>query len=296
MATTQTGPVSRPVATHGVGVARPVPWRKYLLWLLLSLGALVMILPFYWTLVTSFKPQVEIGRIPPTLWPESLTLEHWESLGNLPAGNFLSFFRNSLFVATATTAVTLLTSSAAGYVFAKLQFRGRDKLFLVILAMMLIPFNITLIPSYALMVDLGWTNNYLALIVPIAFNPFGIFLMRQFMHGIPNELLDAARMDGANEFQIFVRIIIPLSAAGLAALGIFTFIASWDHLLWPLVVIDDPELWTLPLGLAQFRGRTGVDVGALCAAAMLAVIPTLAVYLVAQRRFIEGIALSGTKG
>jgi multiple sugar transport system permease protein len=194
------------------------------------------------------------------------------------------------------TVLTLFTSSLSGYVFAKFEFPGRNRIFILVLAMMMIPFSITLIPSYALMVRFHWINNYLALIIPVAFNPFGIFLMRQFMHGIPNELLDAARIDGSGEWQIFFRIVLPLSTAGLAALGILTFIGQWDNFLWPLVIIDDPDLYTIPLGLAQFRGRVGTNVGGLAAAAMVAVLPVLIMYLFAQRRFIEGITLSGLKG
>jgi multiple sugar transport system permease protein len=189
-----------------------------------------------------------------------------------------------------------LTSALAGYIFAKHQFKGRNLMFLGVLSMMMIPFNISIIPLYDLIVDLKWNNTYWALIIPSAFSPFGIFLMRQFMHTIPNELIDAARIDGASEFGIFFKIILPLSTAPLAALGIFTFVFQWDDFLWPLVVIDEPALYTIPLGLSQFRGRTGTNVGELAAASMLAVLPVLIVYFVAQRRFIEGISLTGLKG
>ena len=269
---------------------------KYLLWLVLGLGSILMMGPFYWTLVTSFKSPEEILVFPPTWWPKQPTLEHWLGLTELRIGSFLIFFRNSAFVATTVTLLILLTSSLAGYVFAKHRFRGRDLIFVGILSMMMIPFNVSIIPLYALMADMKWTNSYWALIIPSAFSPFGIFLMRQFMHSIPNELIDAARIDGASEFGIFFRIILPLSTAPLGALAIFTFIAQWDDFLWPLVVIDEPPLYTLPLGLSQFRGRVGTNVGGLAAASMAAVLPVLMVYFLAQRRFIEGIALTGLKG
>jgi ABC-type glycerol-3-phosphate transport system permease component len=143
---------------------------------------------------------------------------------------------------------------------------------------------------------MGWSNTLWALIIPSIYSPFGIFLMRQFMQGIPDELLDAARIDGASEYSIFFKIILPLSTAPLAALGIFTFTAQWDDFLWPLVVINEPALYTLPLGLSQFRGRVGTDVGGLAAASMAAVVPVLIVYFIAQRRFIEGITFTGLKG
>ncbi len=285
----RTKPIGRPRR-------RKIPWFRYLLWLLLGIGSIIMILPFYWTIITSFKTTAEIQRFPPTWWPQEWTLDHWLALGNLSIGSFPDFFRNSVFVTTVITVLTLFTSSLSGYVFAKFEFPGRNKIFILVLAMMMIPFSITLIPSYALMVRFHWINNYLALIIPVAFNPFGIFLMRQFMHGIPNELLDAARIDGSGEWQIFFRIVLPLSTAGLAALGILTFIGQWDNFLWPLVIINDPDLYTIPLGLSQFRGRVGTDVGGLAAAAMVAVLPVLIMYLFAQRRFIEGITLSGLKG
>ncbi len=275
---------------------RRINWGQYLLWLALGLGSILMVGPFYWTLVTSFKSREEVMLFPPTWWPAQPTVEHWIGLTELRLGNFLIFFRNSAFIATMVTLLILLTSSLGGYVFAKHRFRGRDVLFFGILSMMMIPFNVSIIPLYALMVDFKWTNSYWALIIPSAYSPFGIFLLRQFIHSIPDELIDAARIDGASEFGIFFQIILPLSTAALGALAIFTFIGQWDDFLWPLVIIDEPALYTLPLGLSQFRGRTGTDVGGLAAASMLAVLPVLIVYFIAQRRFVEGIALTGLKG
>jgi multiple sugar transport system permease protein len=273
----------------------PFPWNRLVLWVLLAIGSVVMVAPFYWSIATSFKPQAEIVAYPPVWIPKNPTLEHWISLGDLSTGSFPVFFRNSIFVSTTVTVLVLFTSSITGYVFAKLKFRGRDKIFYTVLAMMVVPFSITLIPSYALMVKFNWIDSYWALIVPILFNPFGIFLMRQFMRTIPDELLDAARIDGASEFQIFFKIIIPLCKSGLSALGIFEFIAQWDSFLWPLVILQDVDKYTIPLGLAQFRGLTGIHVGPLCAAATAAVIPVLVVFFFAQKSFIEGITLSGMR-
>ncbi|CAA9529934.1 MAG: ABC transporter, permease protein 2 (cluster 1, maltose/g3p/polyamine/iron) [uncultured Thermomicrobiales bacterium] len=282
------------------GASRAGRWRRtgerYLLWLFLGLGSVIMVGPFYWTLVTSFKERRELLAYPPTWWPEVFTGVHWRALNDLTVGSFPLFFRNSLFLTFTITAITLLTSSMAGYVFAKIEFRGRDRLFWVVLAMMMIPFTVTLIPSYALMADLGWINSYWALIVPIAVNPFGIFLMRQFMFSIPNDLIDASRVDGASEFHIFFKIVLPLSQAALGALAILTFMYQWDNFLWPLIILNDPEKYTLPLGLAQFRGRLGTDVGPTAAGAMISVIPVLVIYAFAQRKFIEGIAMTGLKG
>jgi ABC-type glycerol-3-phosphate transport system permease component len=271
-------------------------WGRYLLWIALGIGTIFMVAPFYWTVITSFKSREEVALFPPTWWPANPTLEHWIGLTNLRFGSFAVFFRNSAFVSFTVTALILLTSALCGYVFAKHRFPGRDALFVGILSMMMIPFNISIIPLYSMMVDFGWTNTYWPLIIPSLYSPFGIFLMRQFIQTIPDELLDAARIDGASEFGIFFRVIIPLSTAALGALAIFTFIGQWDDFLWPLVIIDESKLYTLPLALARFRGRTTLDVGGLAAASLVAVIPVLIVYLLAQRRFIEGIAMTGIKG
>jgi ABC-type glycerol-3-phosphate transport system permease component len=292
MATTATAKAS----TTALRPRKRRNWSRYALWIALGLGAIFMVAPFYWTIITSFKSREEVMLFPPTWWPANPTLEHWIGLTRLTFGSFALFFRNSAFVSFTVTALILLTSALCGYVFAKHHFRGRDALFVGILCMMMIPFNISIIPLYAMMVDFKWTNSYLPLIIPSLYSPFGIFLMRQFIQSIPDELLDAARIDGASEFGIFFRVIVPMSTAALGALAIFTFIAQWDDFLWPLVIIDEAELYTLPLALARFRGRTTMDVGGLAAASMVAVIPVLIVYLLAQRRFIEGIAMTGIKG
>ena len=297
---TQIGARPATAAARGVPVEQGRRWQasveRGLVWLFLGLGAVVMVGPFYWMLVTSFKIRQELLRYPPTWWPELFTWGNWQALNDLQAGSFNLFFRNSLFVASTITILTLLTSSMAGYVFAKLPFPGRDRLFWVVLGLMMIPFTVSVIPSFALMVRFGWINSYWALIIPIIFNPFGIFLMRQFMFALPGDLLDAARMDGASEFRVFFQIVLPLSQAALAALGILTFLAQWDNFLWPLVILNDPDKFTVPIGLAQFRGRLGTDVGPTAAGSILAVLPVLVIYTFAQRKFVEGIALSGLKG
>lgn len=273
---------------------RPKVWQILLIFVLL-IGAVFTIAPFYWTLISSFKTPNEYYVFPPTWWPNPFTLDNWKGLSSLEVGNFSNFALNSLFVCVTGTLITLLTSSMAGYIFAKYNFKGRDLAFLAILSLMMIPFNVTMIPIYKLMVTLHWNNTFIPLILTFGYYPFGIFLMRQFIHSIPSELIDAARIDGANEFDIFFRIIIPLSTAALSALGIFVFITLWDDFLWPFIIIDDPSLYTLPLGLSQFRGKLGMNVGGLAAGSMLAVLPVIVVYLFAQRRFIEGITMTGMK-
>jgi multiple sugar transport system permease protein len=272
-------------------------WQTYGLWVVLALGAVLMIGPFYWTLVTSFKSPAELRLFPPTWWPQDPTLEHWRSLNNLQFGSFVNFFRNSLIVVVTQTAFVLLFCAMAGYVFAKFQFRGRNVLFwAMVLGTMMLPEDLLIIPQFDLIVQMGLTNSLFALIIRDLFYPLGIFIMRQAMYNIPNELLDAARVDGAGEFISFFRIALPLTTAALSALGIFYFIVMWDSFLWPLVVIDQPALYTIPLGLAQFRGRFGTAIGPVAAGAMVAVLPVIVVYLFAQRQFIEGITQSGLKG
>lgn len=269
--------------------------EKLVLWLVLGIGSIAMIGPFYWMFISSFKDRREGVAIPPTWWPQNFTWENWQGLADLSVGSMPIFFRNSLFIVVVVTIITLFTSSIVGYVFAKFEFRFKNIIFGFVISMLVVPFSVTLIPLFSMVAGWGWRNNYSALIVPILFSPFGIFLMRQQIANIPTELIDAARIDGASEFGIYLRIILPLSTAALAALAIFTFTYQWDNFLWPLVVLDRPDLYTLPLGLAQFRGRSGVDIGSLSAASFVAVLPILIVYIFAQRRFIEGITLTGMK-
>lgn len=269
-------------------------WQIILVSFLL-IGIVITIAPFYWTLISSFKTPKEYYIFPPTWWPNPFTLDNWIGLKNLEIGNFGSFAINSIIVGVFGTFITLLTSTMAGYIFSKYQFKGRQIAFWGILSLMMIPFNVTMIPIYKVMVFLNWNNTLTPLILTFAFYPFGIFLMRQYIHSIPTELIDAARIDGANEFLIFFKIILPLSTAAISALGIFVFITLWDDFLWPFIIIDDPSLYTLPLGLSQFRGKLGMNVGGLAAGTMLAVLPVIIVYLFAQKRFIEGISMTGMK-
>lgn len=293
IASNRSGPLGRRDSQHWLW--RRLDLEKLLLWIVLGIGAIAMVGPFYWMFISSFKTRQEGTAIPPTWWPHNPTMQNWIDIGALATGSMQVFFRNSLFVVSIVTIITLFTSSLAGYVFAKFEFRFKNVIFWLVLSMLVVPFSVTLIPLFNLIADWGWRNNYLALIVPILFSPFGIFLMRQQISNIPTDLIDAARIDGASEYGIYFRIVLPLSTASLAALAIFTFTFQWDNFLWPLVVLDNPELYTIPLGLSQFRGRTMVDIGLVSAASFISVLPILIVYVFAQRRFIEGIALTGMK-
>lgn len=260
----------------------------------LSLGALATLLPFLWMLLAAFKPQREIIALPPQWLTANPTLENLTRVWTRV--NFARYFVNSLVAAVLITLIVVLTSSFVGYVFAKYRFRGRDALFIAILAAMMIPWPITLLPRYQLMVWSGLINTLGALVVPALFNSFGIFMMRQFMHGIPNELIDAARIDGASEFRIYAQVVLPLTRPALAALGILEFIWSWDAFIWPLLVLNSKSKFTLPIGLATFNQEFTTDFGALMAGSLIAVIPMFVVYVALQRYFVAGIALTGQKG
>lgn len=262
-------------------------------YLLLVAGAVLMVAPLVWMALASFKTLPEILRVPPTLLPESLHLDNYRTV--LGDTAFVRYFLNSVLVAGITVASVLVTSSMAGYAFAKFEFPGRRVLFVLVLATLMIPFQVRVIPLYVLASDLGLLDSYAGLVLPGLVDAFGIFLMRQYLQSIPSELIDAARVDGASELTIFVRIVLPLAKPALAALAIFSLVASWESFLWPLLVISSPDKYTLPLGLAQFSGRFVTRVDLQMAASALTILPMLIVFLIMQRRFIEGMATAGMK-
>jgi multiple sugar transport system permease protein len=263
---------------------------------LLSIGAVVMLMPFVWMLLASSMSPAEVIARPLTWFPSELRLENYRQLAN--AIPLERMYLNSLIVTTLTTLGILLSSSLAGYGFAKFEFPGRDALFLVVLATMMIPFFVTLIPVFYLVSRLGWLNTYQGLIVPNIVTGFGIFLVRQYMLSLPDEVLDAARIDGASEFEIFWRMALPLSTPVLGALGILAFVYQWNNFLWPLVVARSSSMWTVPVGLNSLRVyASSADVINLqMAGAALAILPAMIVFLVLQRYFVRGIALTGLKG
>lgn len=267
---------------------------KFIAYLLLSLGALAMIVPFIWMLSTSLKEPSQVFIYPPKWIPHSLAFKNYLKTWTLvPFGRF---FINSLLVAVWVTFGQLLTSSLAAYSFARLRFPGRDTLFIIFLGTMMVPFQVTMIPVYILMRELGWVDTYYALIIPNLFSAYGCFLLRQFFLTIPTELEDAAKIDGGGYLTIYSKIILPLAKPALATLGVFTFMASWNSFIWPLIVVNSIEMQTLPLGLASFQGLYTTDWTLLMAGTVIALIPILIIFIFAQRFFIEGITLSGVKG
>jgi multiple sugar transport system permease protein len=263
--------------------------------LVLIAGAIWMLLPLVWMLSASLMPLSEVIKVPP-IWfaPDKYSLnnyiEVWGRVG------FARFFLNSVFVAGTITFAQLLTSSMAGFAFARYEFPGRSAIFILILSTMMIPFQVIMIPLFIMMARLHLVNTYWGMIIPAIVSPFGIFMMRQFMLGVPKPLIEAARIDGATEPYIFSRIMLPLCKPAIAALAIFAFLGSWDNFLWPLIVINSKQLWTLPIAMSRFTEQYISQTHLQMAGASIMFIPVLIVFLLMQRNFIEGIALSGLKG
>ncbi|MGI8871930.1 MAG: carbohydrate ABC transporter permease [Candidatus Limnocylindria bacterium] len=265
------------------------------LYIALALGLVLMVGPFIYMLLGSFKTTGELRQVPPTWWPQQFTLSNYTDL--FSRLNFSRFFFNSAVVAAAITAGNLLFCSMLGYALAKLRFPGKRALFALVLGTLMVPGIVTFMPLFVLVANMGLVNTHAGLILPFLAGAFGVFLMRQFISGIPDELLDAARVDGAGEYHIFFRIILPLCGAPLATLGILTFLASWNNFLWPLVVAQTEDMYTLPVAVALFAtGQQTSNLGLLLAGAVVVVLPVLLVFIVLQRFFTQGIAMTGIKG
>ncbi|MDT0377953.1 carbohydrate ABC transporter permease [Streptomyces sp. RKND-216] len=270
--------------------------RRGLVYAGLTAGVVAMLAPFVWMVLSAFKTDRELGASP-TVWiPTQWTLEHFrELLDLLDMG--LHFF-NSTLVAVAVTVCNLVFCSMLGYALAKLNFLGRGPVFAVVLGALMVPSTLMLMPMFVMMSRMGLIDSYAALILPFAAGAFGVFLMRQFMLSVPDELLEAARIDGASEWYIFWRIAMPLVKPALATLTIFTFLGSWNNFLWPLVATNDPDRYTLPVALATFAidpTKADGSNGVLMAGAFLVVLPVLLVFVVLQRYFTQGIATAGLK-
>ena len=250
------------------------------------------VMPFVWMFFGSFKSYVELTS-GESLVPLAWTVDNYRAI--IFRANFPQAFWNSTLVSLIVTGCVVLTSAAAAYVFAKYRFWGKEQLFIVILSTMMVPFAVVLVPLYVTIADIGLSNKLGGVIVPVLFSTFGIFLMRQFLEGIPSDLIDAGRIDGASEWWIFSRIIIPLSTAPMAALAVFTFLFNWDNFLWPLVVLTSPRSQTLPLVLAGLRSLYWERYDMWAAGSMLTVAPVMLLYAVAQKQFIRGITMTGLK-
>jgi multiple sugar transport system permease protein len=261
----------------------------------LMLGALFMVLPMVWMVATAFKTAPEIVIWPPRLLPRAPTLANFT--GIFEAAPFGRFFLNSLGISLVSTLSVCVTSVLAGAVFAKYRFPGRGLLFGLIIATAIVPFESYMIPLYIQLIHIGWINTYQGIVLPYLFMAFGIFLVRQHVaSAIPTEYLEAARVDGASEWWILTRIITPLTAPALSAVGIFAFIQAWAIFIWPLLVANNQLLFNMEVGLTAFQFKFSTDYGKLMAGSVLSVLPMLVIFLILRRRIIESVALTGLKG
>ncbi len=260
----------------------------------LVIGLILLVGPFIWMILGSFKTTGELRQVPPTWWPEDPTLENYRDL--FSRQNFVRYFVNSSVVAFFVTAGNLVFCSMLGYALAKLDFPGKRILFLVVLATLMVPGVVTFMPLFVLVANLNLVNTHAGLILPFLAGAFGVFLMRQFISGIPDELLDAARVDGAGEHYIFWRIVMPLCGPALATLTILTFLGSWNSFLWPLVVATSQDMFTLPVAVAFLAtGQQETNVALLMAGSVVVILPVLIVFILLQRHFTQGIAMTGFK-
>lgn len=261
-------------------------------------GALVLLavataLPLLWMVSASLMPTGEAMSLPPRFVPSRPTLEHYRALfERLDLGRNLA---NSAILATAITAVSLLCNSLAGYAFAKLRFRGRSRLFTLLVATLIVPPQVTVLPLFLEIRGLGLVNSFGGVLVAGIATVFGIFLIRQFALGIPDELLDAARLDGASELRIYWELVLPLLRPILVTLGVFTFLSAWNDFMWPLIVLTDESKYTLPLALANLSGEHVQDTELMMAGAVVTVLPVLVLFLALQRHYVQGILMGGVK-
>ena len=290
VAETHPGPRSAPPRQPGQPRSAA---RRVLLYCGITLAAFLIVLPVLWMIGASFRPEGDILAHPSSLIPTVFTFQNYRNV--FAAIPFLGEFRNTVIFAGCVTAFSLLFDSMCAYALARLDFPGKRLFFILVLLFLLIPPQITLIPVYELVAKLGLVNTYPGMIVPRATSAFGIFFLRQFFLGIPTELSQAARIDGAGEFRIYATIILPLARPALLTLGLFHFMYNWNDLLWPLIITTDNTRATLPAGLAQFAGTHVVEYGLLMAGATMAMLPMLIAFLFVQRKFIQGIATTGFK-
>lgn len=268
---------------------------RILLYAVLITTSILMIIPFYWTLSTSFKLEQNVFANPPQWIPNPFTLANFDKVINSPNIHFFHYLANSIFIASVVTLAHVFFDTLAGYAFGKLRFPGRDLIFFIMLMALMVPFQTNIIPIYKIMASLHMIDTYWALIIPNLTSIFGIFLMRQFMMSVPNDLLDAARIDGCSEFGVFRRVALPLAIPGIATLVIFTFMGVWNDFLWPRLVINSEKLFTLPLGLAMLQMKNTSNQAQIMAGTVLTALPMIIVFLFMQRQFIEGMTAGALK-
>lgn len=268
--------------------------KRILLHLALFGLALLTLAPFAWMLAASFMPTGEASAIPPRLWPSTPTLEHYRDLFTRMDMGRYAF--NSALIALLATVLATMINAMAGYAFAKLRFAGREMIFRGLLTAMVIPAQVAMLPLFLLLKEMGLINTYAGVLVPLLASIFGIFLVRQYAQNIPDAVLDAARLDGASEFRLFWSIVLPMLRPILATLALFTFMGSWNDFMWPLIVLSDGSLYTLPVALANLAGEHVQDTELMMAASTLTVLPVLMVFLLLQKQYIAGLTQGSLKG
>ncbi|MFV0440215.1 MAG: carbohydrate ABC transporter permease [Lachnospirales bacterium] len=267
---------------------------KIIIYVILTLGAITMLLPFIWLMLSTFKSNGEINAFPPSFLPKEWILTNYTEL--VDRFNIDRYFLNSMYLATVKTAIALYTSLLCGFVLAKYNFKLKKAVYGLILFTMMVPSLVMMIPTYNLINIMGLYNSYTAIIIVSLYSSFGIFMMKQFMtDGIPNELLEAARIDGASEIRIFHTIAVPLSINMISALVIFLFLWNWEDFLWPYLVLQDTDKFPISVALNMFSGQNTTNYGGLFAATAVTIVPIMIVYFIFQKRFVEGVAMSGIK-
>lgn len=266
--------------------------QKWVVGIILAIGGILVSLPFVWMILSAFKPESEVMALTPTLFPEEWTIENFHNL--FVNMNFGLYLKNTIIVVL-WSFVGLFLNAMAGYAFAKFEFKGRNQLFFMVLATMMIPGQVTMIPVYLILNQMQLTNTMAGIVLPGLVGAFGIFLFRQFMTTIPDELLEAARLDGASELRVFWQIVLPMTKPILAVQGILTFIAGWNSFLWPLIIANDESLYTLSVGLQLLKGQYGGNFALQMAGSTFMVVPIVIIFIIFQKHIIDGYTISGMK-
>jgi multiple sugar transport system permease protein len=267
-------------------------YQQWVAGITLAIGGLLISIPFIWMILSAFKTESEVMQIPPTLWPDKFTFENFVNL--FENMNFALYLKNTIIIVLCSF-IGLFLNAMAGYGFAKFQFKGKEKLFYLVLATMMIPGQVTMIPVYLILNEMHLTNTMVGIVLPGLVGAFGIFLFRQFMSTIPDELLEAARLDGASEFRVFMQIVLPICKPILAVQGILTFIAGWNSFLWPLIIANDENLYTLSVALSLLKGQYGGNFALQMAGSTFMVVPIIVIFMFFQKYIIESYTISGMK-
>lgn len=267
--------------------------KRAILYILLAIGALFMLFPFVWMIITSLKMPEEVLAMPPVIFPSKLDFKNFiDIFTDKPFG---IYFFNSVLVTALVTIMQVFTSALAGYAFTRFEFKGKNAIFMIFLGTMMIPMEVTLVPNYFILKNLEWLDTYFALIIPWGASVFGIFLMRQFMMSLPRELFEQAQMDGCTHWQILWKIVFPMSKPVFVSVAIFSMLGSWNAFLWPLIMTNSQNMYTLPVGLSVFASEFATRFNLMMAAAVVATLPVLVIYFFAQNYFEEGIAAASER-